>query len=142
MVAAITLIFLSLLAIPSIFLAKKPNARELLNMITPYQGYIGVVFSLWGVYGLIFNGILGINWLTTWPVYWTSVLVVNLMQVLLGFLLGYGMITNHVLSKSEETKHNGEQVLAKLAPVQGKIGIAGLFAGGWGIIASFHFYNL
>lgn len=142
MITGITLIVLSLLAIPSILLAKRPDAKELLDKITPYQGYIGIVFFFWGIYGIIFSGILGLGWMPTWPIFWATILAVNVMQALLGFLLGYGMISKHVFSKSEEAKKKGEQLLAKLAPLQGKIGIAGLFVGGWCIIASFLFYGV
>lgn len=141
MVTGITLIVLSLLAVPSILLAKKPNAQELLDKVAPYQGYIGILFCFWGVYGVIFSGILGLSWMATWPIFWATTLLVNIMQALLGFLLGYGMISVHIFSKSEEAKKKGEQLLAKLAPLQGKLGIVGIFVGGWCIVASILFYG-
>ncbi len=142
MITGITLIVLSLLAVvPSILLAKKPNAQELLDKITPYQGYIGIVFFSWGIFGIVFSGVLGLSWMPTWPIFWATTLVVNALQALLGFLLGYGMISKYVFSKSEEAKKKGEQLLAKLAPIQGKIGIAGIFVGIWSIVASILLYG-
>ena len=140
MVTGITLIILSLIAVPSIILAKRPNAQELLDKITPYQGWIGLVFTFWGVYGIIFSGVLGISWLSEWPIYWITTLAVNIMQAILGFLLGYGMISKYVFSKNEQAIQKGKQLLAKLAPIQGKLGIAGIIVGIWSIIASFLFH--
>ncbi len=140
MITGITLIVLSFIAVPSILLAKKPNAQELLDKITPYQGWIGMVFTFWGIYGVIFSGILGLSWLSDWPIYWVTTLAVNIMQALLGFLLGYGMISKYVFSKNEEAKQKGAQLLAKLAPIQGKLGLAGIFVGIWSIIASILFH--
>ena len=64
------------------------------------------------------------------------------MQAVLGFILGYGLIAKYVFSKSEEAKIKGEQLLAKLAPIQGKLGIAGIAVGVWTILASFLFYGV
>jgi hypothetical protein len=142
MITGITLIILSFIAVPSILLAKKPNAKELLDKVAPYQGWIGLLFCFWGVYGIIFSGVLGLSWMPTWPIYWVTTLAVNIMQAVLGFLLGYGMISKFVFSKSEEAKKKGEQLLAKLAPLQGKLGLAGIFVGIWCIAASFLFYGV
>ncbi len=140
MITGITLIILSMIAVPSIILAKKPNAQELLDKITPYQGWIGMIFTFWGVYGIIFSGILGLSWFGSWPIYWTTTLAVNIMQAILGFILGYGLISKYVFSKSEEAKQKGAQLLAKLAPIQGKLGIAGIMVGLWSIVASIMFH--
>ena len=53
MVNGIWLILLGVLAVPSMIIAKKPNAKELIAKITPYQGWIGAVSALWGVWGII-----------------------------------------------------------------------------------------
>jgi hypothetical protein len=142
MITGITLIVLSLIAVPSIILAKKPNAQELLDKIAPYQGWIGLVFTFWGVYGIIFSGILGLGWMAHWPIYWITLLAVNIMQAVLGFMLGYGMISKYVFAKNEEAKKKGAELLAKLAPIQGKLGIAGIIVGIWTIAASILFHSV
>ncbi len=53
MIYGITLIILGILAAPSLLLSKKPNAKELLDKITPYQGWIGLGFCFWGLWGII-----------------------------------------------------------------------------------------
>ncbi|NDV78714.1 hypothetical protein [Dysgonomonas sp. 511] len=135
MIYGITLIVLGLLAVPSLLLSKKPDAKEWLDKLTPYQGWIGVVFAFWGIWGII-SCILNLSFLTTWPIYWITWLLVSIVEAALGFILGYGLIAKYVLSKNEAAAEKGQQVLAKLAPLQGKLGIAAIIIGIWQIVAS------
>lgn len=141
MVTGITLIVLSLLAVPSLLLAKRPDAKEILAKVAPYQGWIGLVFCAWGIYGVVTGGILGLSWMSSFPIFWVTLLAVNLLQAALGFLLGYGTISKLLLSKNEEAVKRGAEILAKLAPVQGKLGLAGIALGAWCIVSSFLFYG-
>ncbi|MCB1215709.1 MAG: hypothetical protein KDK66_09580 [Deltaproteobacteria bacterium] len=142
MVIGITLILLSILAVPSLILSKKPDAKELLDKVAPYQGWIGLAFCVWGIIGIVSLLISGLSWMSHWPIYWITALAVNVMQAVLGFILGYNLIVKYVLSKNPEAAKKGEQLLAKLAPIQGKLGIAGIAVGIWCIIASFAFYGV
>lgn len=135
MIYGITLIILGLLAIPSLILAKKPNAKELFDKVAPFQGWIGIVFCFWGIWGII-SCILSIGWLSVWPVYWITWLLVSIVEAVLGFLLGYGLIVKYVLSKNEQAAAKGEQVLKKLTPLQGTFGIIAIVLGIWMIISS------
>lgn len=138
MIYGITLIILGLLAAPSLLLSKKPDAKELLDKITPYQGWIGLLFCFWGVWGVI-QAVLNIGILSTFPIWWITWLASSATEAVLGFILGYGMINKILLSKNEEAKAKGQQILAKLAPIQGKLGLAGIAIGIWVIIASLFF---
>ena len=135
MIYGITLIILGILAAPSLLLSKKPNAKELLDKITPYQGWIGLVFCFWGIWGII-SAILSMGLLSISPIWWITWLASSILEAALGFLLGYGMISKLVLSKNETAKEKGEQLLAKLAPMQGKLGLFAVIAGIWTIISS------
>jgi len=128
MIYGIALIILGILAVPSLLLSRKPNAKEYLDKITPYQGWIGLVFCFWGIWGII-SALLNMGWLTTWPIGWVLWLAVSVVTAVLGFLLGYGMINKLLLSKNEEAKEKGEALLAKLAPLQGKFGVAAIILG-------------
>jgi len=139
MIYGITLIILGLLASPSLLLSKKPNAQELLDKIVPYQGWIGIVFCFWGIWGII-SCILNLGILTSHPIWWVTWLLCSLAEALIGFLLGYGLIVKYVLSKNETAKEKGAQMLAKLQPMQGKLGIFGIIMGVWCIICSILFY--
>lgn len=138
MIYGITLIILGLLAAPSLFLSKKPNAKELLDKIAPYQGWIGLAFCFWGVWGII-QAVLNLGMLTTWPIWWITWLAGSIVEAVLGFILGYGMIQKLVLSKNEAAKEKGKQLLAKLAPIQGKLGLFGVIVGIWTIVANLLF---
>ncbi|MCC8035762.1 MAG: hypothetical protein LIO77_07535, partial [Rikenellaceae bacterium] len=121
-------------AIPSLVLAKKPNARELFDKIAPYQGWAGVVFAIWGIWGII-SCLINIPLLALAPVIWITWFLVSLLEASLGFILGYGLINRHMLSKNPEAAAKGEQVLKKLMPLQGILGIAAIVVGLWYIIA-------
>jgi hypothetical protein len=138
MIWGITLILLSIIAVPSLILSKKPDAKELLEKIEPYQGWIGLAFCFWGVWGII-TAILNIGWLTTWPIWWITLLAGNLIEAVLGFMLGFGLINSLVLSKNEAAQEKANKLREKLAPKLGKLGLLGLAVGVWMIIASFIF---
>ena len=138
MIYGISLVFLSIVAVPSLILAKKPNAKELLEKIEPYQGWIGLIFCVWGIWGII-SAILNLGWLTTAPIWWVTLLAGSVVEAVLGFMLGYGMINKLFLSKNAEAKEKAEQLRGKIAPKQGKFGILGIIVGIWMIVASFLF---
>ncbi|WP_394750783.1 hypothetical protein [Spongiimicrobium salis] len=138
MIWGITLVLLSIIAVPSLLLSKKPNAEELLAKIEPYQGWIGIIFCFWGIWGII-SAILNLGWLTSMPIWWITFLAGNIVSATLGFMLGYGLINKLFLSKNEAAKAKADELRAKIAPKQGKLGIVGVFVGIWMIIASFVF---
>ncbi|MFK7810974.1 MAG: hypothetical protein AB8B59_00680 [Maribacter sp.] len=134
MIYGIALLILGILAVPSLLLSRKPNAQELLDKITPYQGWIGLVFCFWGIWGII-SAVLSMGMLTSSPIRWITWIGVSVVTAVLGFLLGYGMINKLLLSKNEEAKQKGEELRAKLAPLQGKFGIAAIILGVWAILS-------
>ncbi|MGB5553247.1 MAG: hypothetical protein WBM83_01220 [Flavobacteriaceae bacterium] len=138
MIWGITLILLSIIAVPSLILSKKPNAKELLAKIEPYQGWIGIVFCFWGIGG-IFTAILNLNWLSTAPSWWVTLLAGNLMAASLGFMLGSGLINKLFLSNNAFARANADEFRERMASKQGKLGILGLAVGIWMIVASFLF---
>ncbi len=138
MIYGITLILLSIIAVPSLVLAKKPNAKELLEKIEPYQGWIGLVFCIWGVWGIV-TSILNIGWLTTAPIWWVTLLAGSIVEATLGFMLGFGLINQLFLGKNEKAKEKAAEIRTKIAPKQGKLGVLGIIVGIWMIAASFLF---
>ncbi|ADV49492.1 hypothetical protein I2486_11060 [Cellulophaga sp. E16_2] len=138
MIWGITLVLLSIIAVPSLILSKKPNAKELLEKIEPYQAWIGMLFCFWGIWGII-SAVLNIGWLTVAPIWWITFLAGNIVSAILGFMLGFGLINKYVLSKNENAKEKADALRAKIAPKQGKLGVIGLIVGAWMIVASFIF---
>ena len=139
MIFGITLIVLSIIAVPSLLLSKKPNAKEVLEKIEPYQGWIGLIFCFYGVWGIVFS-ILNLGWITTFPIWWGTLLAGNIIQAVLGFMLGFSLINKYVLSKNDAVKDNAVILREKLAPKQGKLGLIGLFVGIWMIVANILFF--
>ena len=135
MIYGISLIILGILAAPSLILSRRPDAKDLLDKITPYQGWMGLVFCVWGIW-VIIQAVFKIGLLGSFPIWWLTWISAGVLLALLGFILGYGMINKLVLSKNEEAKEKGEQLLAKLAPIEGKLGLFAIILGIWVIIAS------
>jgi hypothetical protein len=138
MIYGITLILLSIIAVPSLILSKKPNAKELLEKVEPYQGWIGIIFCFWGIWGIV-SAVLNLGWLSTAPVWWTTLAAGSLVEACLGFLLGFPLINKLFLSESVKAREKAARIRAKVAPKQGALGILGLIVGAWMIVASFLF---
>lgn len=138
MIYGISLILLSIIAVPSLILSKKPNAKELLAKIEPYQGWIGLIFCIWGIWGII-SAFLNMGWLTIVPIWWITLLAGSVVQAGLGFMLGYGTINKLFLSNNAEAIQKAEKIREKIAPKQGKLGLLGIAVGIWMVVASFIF---
>jgi hypothetical protein len=126
---ALLLIIAGALAAASLIIQKQPNAREAIAKLVPFQGIIGIVLLLWGLWQLIellqYFGLLMRFVPVTALVYLGSVLV----AIGLGILLGYGLIQQYVLSKNADATRSGEAVRAKLTGIQVPLGIAGIVLG-------------
>lgn len=124
----IILIILGIAAAPSIVLSKKPNAKDMLDKLVPYQGWLGVIVCVIGIWSAI-GGILGIKYLSIAPFYWLAGMAVSLIEVLLGFIMGFGLINKYVLSRNSASEEKGRQLLENLLPMQEKLGIAAIIIG-------------
>ncbi|MDY7394292.1 hypothetical protein UMM65_03505 [Aureibaculum sp. 2210JD6-5] len=138
MIYGISLVLLSIIAVPSLILSKKPNAAELLAKIEPYQGWIGLVFCFWGVWGII-SAFLNMDWLTAAPIWWITLLAGSVVEAGLGFMLGYGQINKLFLGNNPKAQEKAAMIREKIAPKQGELGVLGLIVGAWMIVASFMF---
>jgi len=118
-----------ILASASLIVAKKPNAKELIDKLTPYQGWIGIVLFFWGIYDTI-NLIRIIGVLFKGSVLLAIFVIVAVpTELLVGFLLGFGLITKYALSKNQTAMEKGQAMRAKLAPVQGILGLIAIVVG-------------
>ncbi len=135
------LMILGVLAVPNLILAKRPDAKKVLDKITPFQGWIGIVAFVWGVwlviswllgsFGLLGAGVKGIIWFV--------IIVATILCYLgLGALLGVGVAKTFVKDANAQAKM--DQLVAKVAPQQGSLGILALIVGGVVLLNSFiHF---
>lgn len=119
MLGPIIAILGGVIAASSFIVAKKPNAQELIDKITPYQGWIGVVltvFSVWGAFNLLINlGSMGLVWMIALATY--------VVEFTVGFILAYGLISKYLLENNEEAKIKGQALRAKLIKYQVPAGI-------------------
>jgi len=116
MIDGIWLALLGILAVPSLVLAKRPDAKQLLGKLAPYQGWMGAISVIWGVWGII-RAVLGLSWMTTWPVYWATSLADSVLLAALGLILGIGVMKTFI--KAPQAQAKLDQTLAKVAPHQG-----------------------
>ncbi len=132
------LIVLGILGAASV-IAKKPGMDEVVKKLAQYQGWIGFVGCIWGVWTII-SAILNLGWLTTVPIWWVTYLATGVIEAGLGFILGYGLIQQFALAKaSDEVKAKAQEGYQKLVSVQIPLGYAGIGLGIWCLIGNFMF---
>jgi len=78
----------------------------------------------WGVWA-VFDCVTHPGFLSAAPLFWVFWLASGVADLLVGFLLGFGLLTKYALSKSPAARARGETIRTKLAPYQG---LCGLFA--------------
>jgi len=117
-ITAAFMIVAGILAAAGLIVSRKPEAAQLIDKLTPYQGWVGIVLMIWGFWDTV--GAIGT--LSFSFIFFLIYLIVAIIEILLGFLLGFGLITKFALSKSEEAKEKGQKIRAKLAPFQGILG--------------------
>ena len=133
MLFGVWLIVLGGLGASNLIIARKPDAKELIGKIAPYQGWMGAVSALWGVWGLI-SAILSLGLLTTFPIWWATWVATDVILVALGLLLGIGTLKTFI--KQPQAVEKMDMLVAKLAPKQGVLGLVGIGLGAWCLVAS------
>jgi heme O synthase-like polyprenyltransferase len=125
----IWLILLGVLAVPGLIIAKRPDARQLIDKIAPYQGWIGAISVLWGVFRLL-------HWFSLFPLlgggigpmlYFVVYTVYVFLLIVLGFMLGIGVLKTFIKDPNANAKM--DQTLARLSPKQGVLGLVALANG-------------
>lgn len=127
----IWLTVLGILAAPNLIIAKKPEAKEIIGKLAPYQGFFGAVSVVYGVI-VIIRFLSNMRFLNAAPVGFISWLVSGLLLLSLGLLLGVGVIKTFVSAPAAVEKL--DLTIAKLAPKQGTLGLAGICVGLWIIV--------
>jgi hypothetical protein len=123
------LMLLGVLAVPGLIIAKRPDAKKVIDKIAPYQGWIGAILALWGLFRLIqwFQSFrllgLGLRGILFFLIYTAFVWT----MITLGFMLGVGVVKTFVKDANAQAKM--DSLLAKLAPRQGQLGLLALAVG-------------
>ena len=115
----------------NLIIAKKPDAKELIAKVAPYQGWIGAISALWGAWWLI-NWVLNLKVMMTWPILGITWLADSLLLLSLGLLCGVGVLKTFV--KQPTAVEKLDLTVAKLAPFQGMLGLAGIAVAIWTVL--------
>lgn len=119
MISAIIAILGGLIGPCAFIISKKTNAQELLDKIVLYQGYIGVVLTLWGTWGLI-SAVINIDAI---GLLWFVDLLVSLAEFAVGLILANDLLLKHFQEKDEMTMQIGQPLHAELTKYQVPAGL-------------------
>lgn len=117
-----------ILAASAFIVAKKPNAKELIDKLVPYTGWIGIVMFVWGIKETI-GVIRGLSFLSTAPLHWAFWLCTAVADLGVGFILGFALISKYALSKNEIALAKGQEIRKKLVKIQVPLGFAAIIMG-------------
>ena len=117
-----------ILAASGFIIKRSPNARQLIDKLAPYQGWIGLVMFGWGVWETI-SFVLNVGLFGQYPLRMVFWLLVAISDLLVGFLLGYGLITKYAMGSNEAAKQKGAAVRQKLVKVQAPLGLLAIVMG-------------
>jgi hypothetical protein len=125
------LLVLGVVCASNLIIARKPDAKELIAKVAPYQGWIGAISALWGAWWLI-NWILHVGVMMTWPILGITWLANSILLLGLGLLCGIGVLKTFI--KAPAATEKLDLTVAKLAPYQGVLGLIGIGVAIWTIL--------
>lgn len=129
-VAPFLLIAAGILAISSLIVAKKPDAKALIDKLVPFQAFIGLGLLVFGLLNLI-RAITSkptiFDILSAAPVIGLTALAVIVTSVLLGFMFAMPQIAKW-LPGGSNAEQKGLELSQKLAPFQVVLGLVGIGA--------------
>lgn len=134
LIGGLWLALLGVLGASNLIIAKRPDAKEMIAKMAPYQGWFGAASALWGAW-LIVDSILLLGMLTTWPIYWASFLASGVLLLALGLLFGVGVLKTFI--KAPEAQKKMDETITKLTPYQSNLGLASIGLGVWLVVAGF-----
>jgi len=110
-ITSILAILGGILASSNVIIDRQPNSRDLIEKVVPYQNGIGIALLIIGVLTLLkFGSLLSI--------------VLAVAQIIVGFLLGYGALTQFIFSSNEAAAERGAKIRETLIQYQIPAGFA------------------
>src|ERR1700704_2437883 len=123
LINVLLLILAGILAVSGLIVAKKPNAKELIDKLVPFQAFIGVALLVLGLYNLIRAfGWFGIFFKSFFGIVALAVIATS---ILLGFMFGMPQIAKWIPGQGG-AEQKGMELSKKLAPYQVIIGVVGI----------------
>ena len=122
---AFLLITCGVLAAASWIVSKKPNAKQALDKLVPFQGFLGVALLVIGVINLVRSLDYLPHWLKIGLLYGLTMWSTIIISILLGFLLGMPQIAKWIPgdSPAEEKAIDMQRKLGAYSTLVGFIGI-------------------
>jgi len=129
LIAPLLLIVGGILAASNLIVAKKPDAKQIIDKIAPYQAIIGIALLVIGVWNLLhsFSTPSIFEIIKIAPLLGVTVLATIVVSVLLGFLLGMPQISKWTANNPSAAQKSAALV-QKLAPFQTLLGLIGIGA--------------
>ena len=104
------------------FLGENEDAKAALEKVSPFQGIIGLIVVVFAI--LAFGSLIGA--ISMYDLFRISLMLTIFDILALGFVLGYGLISEQVLSKSENATTKGTELNDRLQPRQELLGGAAI----------------
>ena len=104
------------------FVGDKEDAREFLEKINTFKGLIGLVVLVFAI--IAFASLIGA--ISIYDLFRISLLLTIVDLAALGFVLGFGLLSNQILSKSENDSEKGGRLMEKLQPRQEVLGMGAI----------------
>jgi hypothetical protein len=120
----IVLMLGGILGCAGLIVAKKPDAKEMIGKLQPYQAGIGIALLIFGVLNLM-DAIHLLSFVGAMPVLVLAAVGAVFSAILLGIMFGMPMIARFSASGAAK----GEELGKKLAPFQTLIGIIAFVTG-------------
>jgi len=108
--------------------ARRPEGRKALSALEPYQGWIGVVSVVVGVWHLIV-GVLGVGFIRWGVLGWLLRVADGLLLAALGLVLGVGILRTFFKSAAAQAKL--DDWTRSLQPYRQRLGITAMVLGGY-----------
>jgi hypothetical protein len=117
-----------ILAASGLIVARKPNAREMIDKLVPYQAMIGVALLGLGVVNLLWWVSQGLFRMFAYSsLFGITIFAMTVTSILLGFLFGMPQIAKWMPGHAA-AEQKAMELAKKVAPFQGMLGIIGLAA--------------
>ena len=143
LVNVIALIAGGLIAASGFIIARKPNAKELIDKLLPFQVIIGVALVGLGVVNLLSSIARGIitALVSTASLYGLTVLVMCLTSILLGIVFGMPQFAKWMQGKGA-AEQKAAELARQIAPFQGILGLIGLASSLLALLYLFHILSV
>lgn len=109
-------------------IARRPEGRKVLAALEPYQGWIGALSVVLGVWHLL-GALLGTGFIRWWVLAWLVWVAGAAILVALGLVLGVGVL--RTFFKSPAAQARLDRWTRSLQPYRERLGIAAMVLGAY-----------